>query len=173
MTPDSPVWSPALSQGPRAAYSPASATTKLRVVTSRAATVPWADTLPLLPPPLSQGEGQEGRDPSRHQVTEWPVACDLGAADWGEALNGHRGCGLGPGHAPAPVVSQGGTSAHLLAGQAPRGVGELMGRRPGLRKGGSLVYGEPESTGATSGGGGHPEGRLRGGLGSPQGSQSS
>lgn len=54
------------------------------------------------------------------------MARDLGAADWGKALNSHRGCGLGPGHAPAPVVSQGGASAHLFAGQAPGGMEEFL-----------------------------------------------
>lgn len=77
---------------------------------------PWADPLPLLLPALSQGEGQEGCDSSRNQVAEWPMARDLGAADWGQALNSHRGCVLGPGHTAAPLVSQGGSSIHLFAG---------------------------------------------------------
>lgn len=116
---------PSFELRPRAAYSPASPATSssLGVATRGSAAGSRADPFPLLPPPLSQGEGQEGRDPSRHQVTEWPVARDLGAADRGEALNSHRGRGLGPGHTPAPVVSWGDSSAHPLAGQAPGRVG--------------------------------------------------
>ena len=81
-----------------------------------AALGPQADPLPLLLPALSQGEGQEGCDPSRNQVTEWPMARDLGAADRGQAFNSHRGCVLGPGHTAAPLVSEGGSSVHLFAG---------------------------------------------------------
>lgn len=54
------------------------------------------------------------------------MARDLGAADWSKALNSHRGCGLGPGHTPAPMVSRGGTSAHLFAGQVLGLVGKFL-----------------------------------------------
>lgn len=104
---------------------------------------PQADPLPLLLLALSQSEGQEGRDPSRNQVTEWPVARDLGAADWGKAFNSHRGCVLGPGHTAAPLVSQGGSSAHLFAGQHWGGVGEFLTEEARLAQGLGVLSADP------------------------------
>lgn len=116
LIPGSPNYFQAVSLELRVSYSPAPASPSpsLRVAASWAAFGPQADPLPLLLPALSQGESQEGCDPSRNQVPEWPVARDFRAADWGKAFDSHRGCVLGPGHAAAPLVSQGGSSAQLL-----------------------------------------------------------
>lgn len=70
------------------------------------------------------------------------MACDLGAADWGQAFNSHRGCVLGPGHTAAPLVSQGGSSIHLFAGHHGGWEGKSRWRRPSRQKGWGLVSGD-------------------------------
>lgn len=45
------------------------------------------------------------------------MACDFRAANWGKAFNSHCGCGLGPGHAPTPLVSSTSTEQAREAGR--------------------------------------------------------
>lgn len=71
------------------------------------------------------------------------MARDLGAADWGKAFNSHRGCVLGPGHTAAPLVSQGGSSAHLFAGQHWGGVGEFLTEEARLAQGPGVLSADP------------------------------